>query len=177
MRLFIAINFNSGVKANLSEIIDRLKTSSITGRYTLRENLHLTLVFLGEVESGNVPAVQAAMERVRSGPFQLSLGGLGCFKRRGGDIYWIGIDSDKQLQEIYRQLWDRLTDSGFVLENRPFKPHLTIGRQVDIRPDFDPEEFNARTPPMKTDVNKIALMKSEHIQGKLVYTEIYAVEL
>ncbi len=177
MRLFIAINFNDGIKDSLIAAIARLKSGSNSGRFTRRENLHLTLIFLGEVGEKNIPLIRSAMGGICSGPFLLSLGGLGRFKRRGGDLYWLGIDDNKQLNDVYLQLWDRLTDSGFVLENRPFKPHLTIGRQVDIRPDFDPEEFNARTPPMKTDVNKIALMKSEHIQGKLVYTEIYAVEL
>lgn len=177
MRLFIAINFNEVIKDHLTDAVTWLKTNSTSGKFTRRENLHITLVFLGEVDESRLPLINAAMNEIQSRPFQLAFDGGGSFKRRGGDIYWIGIDDQGCLHKIYQQLEEKLTRSGFDLEKRPFKPHLTIGRQVIVPADFDQKYFSQMIPPVKTDVNRISLMKSERIQGQLVYTEIHAADL
>lgn len=177
MRLFIAVNLNDEIKDHLTKFISQLKANSIKGNFTRRENLHITLVFLGEVPKENISLVKQAMEEIQSAPFQLSLSGLGSFDRRGDHLYWIGIEGCKSLNDIYQQLREKLTSSGFVLENRPFNPHLTIGRQVVTRPDFDRAKLTQILPPMKMKISKISLMKSERIEGKLTYTEIHTVNI
>ncbi len=175
MRLFIAINLNDEIKDHLTKIISQLKANSSRGNFTRRENLHITLVFLGEVAKENLSLIQQAMEEIHADSFQLSLSGLGSFGRREGHLYWVGIESSNRLNDIYQQLREKLTRSGFVVEDRPFKPHLTIGRQVVIRSDFDKAKLLQLLPPMKMEIGKISLMKSERIEGKLTYTEIYTV--
>ena len=64
----------------------------------------------------------------------------------------------------------RLERTSFPVEKRPFKPHLTLGRQVVLQ--GRPEEF----PPVKMEVDRISLMKSERLAGTLTYTEVYAKE-
>ena len=177
MRLFIAINFSKEIKDILSLTIARLKDQSPKGSFTLRENLHLTLVFLGEVDPAKVALITKAMLELRADTFELSLQGLGNFRRNEGDIYWIGIEKNAMIDEIYLQLFRNLSQVGFELENRPFKPHLTIGRRVIINPDFDKREFDRSTPVMKMNIDRISLMKSERINGKLTYTEIFTREL
>ena len=98
MRLFMAINFNEEIKASLNEIINRLKEQAIQGNFTLVENLHLTLVFLGEVVPAKVNNIKQLMDKVNIAPFVLTIRDhLGHFKRDGGDIYWLGIDRNNRL--------------------------------------------------------------------------------
>jgi len=177
VRLFIAINFNEVIKDHLTDAVAWLKSNSTSGKFTRRENLHITLVFLGEVDEHRLPLIHEAMNGICCRPFQLAFDGGGSFKRRGGDIYWIGIEDQGYLHQIYQQLGEKLARSGFDQEKRPFKPHLTIGRQVIVPAEFDQNKFSQIIPPVKTDVNRISLMKSERIQGQLVYTEIYAADL
>ncbi|HNX29306.1 MAG TPA: RNA 2',3'-cyclic phosphodiesterase [Syntrophomonadaceae bacterium] len=174
MRLFIAIDLNEEIKDNLIRIILQLKNKSLRGSYTRRENLHITLVFLGEVEKSKINLIEQAMNEVKAVSFKMSLRGFGCFRRKEGDIYWIGINQNEKLNDIYQQLHMQLTRAGFVLENRPFKPHLTVGRRIVTGPSFDANAFDQLIPPMNMDISKISLMKSEQIDGKLTYTEIYA---
>lgn len=75
MRLFIAVNFDEKTKASLMGAVQKLKESSSAGNFTRPENLHLTLVFIGETK--DAAAVKEAMEQVRGLPFALRIKGLG----------------------------------------------------------------------------------------------------
>jgi RNA 2',3'-cyclic 3'-phosphodiesterase len=171
MRLFIAIQFTEEIKNQLCSSIERLKKDAVQGNFTLRENLHLTLVFIGETEK--VKEVERAMDAVQMEPFLLNIGGFGKFNRDGGDIYWIGIEKDEKLLSIYKQLLSALTKAGFRLESREYNPHLTLGREVILKDGFDRSAFENAVPKMNMKVEKISLMKSERVNGKLTYTEIY----
>ena len=177
MRLFIAINFNKEIKNRLYKNIKRLKESATQGNFTRPENLHLTLVFLGEVDPDKVGRIKQAMDKVIAEPFALTISNLGRFERREGDIYWLGIEKSTTLLSIYNQLSKNLIQAGFPLEKREYKPHLTLGRRVILKQQFNKAEFDQNMQSMNIKVDKISLMKSERIKGKLTYTEIYAKKL
>ncbi len=174
MRLFIAVNFNENIKNMLSDIIRKLRPHTRQGSYTLTENLHLTLVFLGEVEPDRIDKVTRAMKEMIGTSFELKLGGLGHFRRDGGDIYWIGVENNEILQDMQSQLAKLLIRAGFSIEERKFKPHLTIGRRIIFNNSFNEKEFSRTLPEMSMEVNHISLMKSERINGRLTYTEIFS---
>lgn len=173
MRLFIAVNFNEPIKQTLTMVINELKCQTMKGNFTRRENLHLTLVFIGEVSEEKVGDIKAAMNRVKAGSFELNLKGIGKFKRRGGDIYWIGVEKDSMLMSINRQLTEQLNQLGFNIETREFAPHLTLGREVVVKETFNASALAENMPSLAMEVSKISLMKSERINGKLTYTEIF----
>ena len=174
MRLFIAVNFNESIKINLSDIMERLKPYAVQGNFTPTENLHLTLVFLGEVEPDRVDKITMAMEEVVTKSFLLKFSGFGHFRRDGGDIYWIGVEKNETLQDMQSQLTKLLIRAGFSIEERKFKPHLTIGRRIIFNNSFNEKEFSRTLPEMSMEVNHISLMKSERINGRLTYTEIFS---
>ncbi len=175
MRLFVAFQFSPPIKDELAEIVRKIQRYAVQGRFTRRENFHLTVVFIGE--TSDVDAVKRALDRVEAEKFTLQINGLGKFRREGGDILWLGIDKNPALTNIHRQVYDNLVREGFKLEKRAFKPHLTLGRQVILVRDFKPEEFWQELRPLSQEMRKISLMKSERINGQLIYTEIYAKEL
>lgn len=172
MRLFLAVNFQEEIKNNIMETIQGLKAYASQGNFTLRENLHLTLVFLGEIAPDRVESIRQVMNKVQREKFELSLSGLGYFPRNGGNIYWLGVDKNKPLAELQKELQQGLIQAGFSLETREFKPHLTLCREVKMRKEFDQSNFSANLQTLSQQVEKISLMKSERIRGKLTYTEI-----
>lgn len=175
MRLFIAINFNENIIDSLCQSVDRLKEAAVKGNFTRRENLHLTLVFIGETDK--VEAVKSAMDKIHGMPFELTIGGADRFKRHGGDIYWVGVKENNALTDIYGELCRELIKENFTIETRPYKPHLTLGREVVLSPTFDEKEFGRSIPSLTMKVDSLSLMKSERIKGKLTYTEIYQKQL
>lgn len=174
MRLFIAINFSPETKEKLLATQSLLKIHTQRGSFTHPENLHLTLVFLGEVPDARVRALRQIMDSVTSAPFELNMNGIGRFKRDGGDIWWVGVELCESLQTLYDQLYEGVTQNGFAVEKRKYTPHLTLAREVNLQPDADPAQLSAHAAAFTEHVNKISLMKSERICGKLTYTEIHS---
>jgi 2'-5' RNA ligase len=177
MRLFIAINLTEEIKDFLTAAIGELKEQASGGNFTHRENLHLTLVFLGEVGGDRLPSIKSAMDRVHGGPFCLSFSGFGRFERRGGDIHWAGVEKNETLFSIQQQLEEELRKEGFSLENREYSPHLTLGREVRLA-DWTGGVFKTtQNGKHEMAAARISLMKSERINGKLVYSEIFGKDL
>ncbi len=168
MRLFIAIPFAEETKEKLLGIQTRLRQAARGGSFTHPEHLHLTLVFLGEVPEARVPAIQAAMASVPAETFPLRLEGVGRF----GDTWWVGIRANPALIDLQHELTQTLRAEGFVLESRPYKPHLTLARRVALPPGFQTAELGAFEP-FEAAVPTIHLMLSAQVQGRLTYTALY----
>ena len=179
MRLFIAINFNDIVKTQLDQLTTKIKKNTRTGTFTRKENFHLTLVFLGEVEKPDrvMEAMNKTMEEITRERFSLSIENIGRFSRKEGDLYWVGIQRNQRLNEIQKVLTKHLKLEGFVLEEREFKPHLTLGRKISFHSEEEKKKLLEQLEPIakiETSVDRISLMKSERIKEKLVYTELYS---
>jgi len=166
LRLFIAINFNNETRDRLIALQNTLRTRSKRGNFTLPENLHITLSFLGDSDMGQAAAAKAVIDSLHFNPFAISIENLGCFKRDRGDLWLAGVDGNKSLLDLQRRLTDSLADVGFEPEKRKYSPHITLARQVIT--DAVPWPIE----PFGEAVSKIHLMKSERINGKSVYTSI-----
>lgn len=179
MRLFTAVILDDEIRDSLCEVMDRLRSLTDKGNFTLRENLHLTLNFIGETDKAGLveQAMKRAVEVLDAKAFDLKFSGFGRFRRREGDICWIGAESEEHLLKLQKELKNQLINAGFVLEDQKYTPHLTLARMVKINNRFDEREFEASIPRLTQHVRKISLMKSERIKGKLTYTEIYHVNL
>jgi 2'-5' RNA ligase len=96
------------------------------------ENFHLTLKFLGGIDTGRVPDVDKALADAVAGrsPFQLTLRGLGAFPSVGRPrIIWAGIaDGAAELAAVAARVDHALVPLGFPAEERPFSAHVTLGR-------------------------------------------------
>lgn len=179
MRLFIAILLDEDIKNSVYDIIGNFK-SIAAGSFTHRDNLHLTVNFIGETKRLEEvkQAMHQAVDRTKTGSFRLSIGGFGRFRRREGDICWIGVEREDSLWRLQKELVKELKEAGFFdIDDGEYKPHLTLGRRVKPRDNFMTGDFEATIRPMQMEAKKISLMKSERIQGKLVYTEIYHIKL
>lgn len=163
MRLFIAINFDEQIKKHLADTQKRLREYTVKGNFTDQENLHLTLIFIGEVYGPAVDAVKKAMDAVTVPAFKLQLNGVGKFKRDRGDIWWMGISKSNGLNQVHSQLCGGLSLRGAGFDSRPYSPHLTLAREVTLDKSFDRALFSRKTPAINVPVQKISLMKLERL--------------
>jgi 2'-5' RNA ligase len=180
MRLFTAITFHEDIKSDIYKTIGRLKALSKGGSFTTKDNLHLTMNFIGETNrlQDVLQVMDQISENIKPHCFTLTVNGLGKFNRREGDIYWLGVEENQILWRLQRELVKGLKDVGFFdLDDRVYKPHLTLGRRVKLKDGFQPKEFEMGIEPLQIEVTKISLMKSERLEGKLVYTELYHIPL
>jgi 2'-5' RNA ligase len=118
MRLFVAINFSADTKNKLITLRDELRAHSERGKFSPPENLHLTLVFLGECDGERTAAAKAVTDGVSFEPFDLTVERVGRFKRDGGDVWWAGVREEKALLDLQRDLTDRLIDIELMKSER-----------------------------------------------------------
>lgn len=169
MRLFVAINFPQETVELLYDKVISLERQAVSLTPSRRENLHLTLAFIGETE--RVDEAVGALSSIDFEPFEITVSNLGTFPRDTGDIYWAGVERSggfKRLESLAKEVCSRLDGAGFEIEKRKFSPHVTLARQVVLR-----EKPQLEIPPHRVQVKRISLMSSRRIQGRLTYTEIY----
>ena len=172
MRLFIAVNFEEPVKDQIFGIIREVEKYALKGRFAKKEHMHLTLEFLGEIPQEKISSIISAMNCMA---YRLLLwNSLGYFRRRGGDICWLGVKENKKLMEMQSRLHKTLLDKGFLLQDREYRPHITIGREVKLKESFNSLRLEKDICSIIIHVNSIELMKSERINGRLVHQRIFS---
>jgi 2'-5' RNA ligase len=166
MRLFVAINFNDDTRSRLLSLRDELRSKSQSGNFSLPENLHLTLAFIGEVSPKKIDKIKAVLDTVDFAPFEATIERLGTFSR--GTLWWAGLREVKSLMNLQHEIEHKLALCGFEMDGRKYSPHITLGREVVTN------EKPWRIESFGEVVTSIDLMKSERIGGKLTYTAIYS---
>ncbi len=160
MRLFVAIPLPDEMKTSLVGLMHALKKAGVKGNYVPVQNLHLTLAFIGEVESA--ATVKDALRSVSFKPFRLSLTELGSFS----DLLWVGVKGNQGLSAAAKAVRDALDAAGIAYDRKKFTPHITLVRKAAGRWQ------QAAVPKGDGMVQQIFLMKSEQRNGKQVYTQI-----
>lgn len=187
-RTFIAVELNDDVRGALQRRIARLQRQLPDVRLADPASLHLTLVFLGELEDDQLSTViDATLDAARTArPFSLSLGELGTFgSRRAPRVIWTGVTGEiAPLLALQQRLASGLEAQGFAREERPFSPHLTLARlKQPLAPDIAGQIEALQQAPIPHGeratfpVDEIAIMKSELLRSGARYTQLRACPL
>ncbi len=132
MRTFIAIPIPESCLEMLAQMQRQLQAPKAEVRWIKIPSIHLTLKFLGEVDPAAIPAMVESLgvisEQTRQ--FGIRLSGLGTFPNDTNPrIIWCGIRGDTDvLTRLQAEVETVCADFGFPPEDRPFRPHLTLGR-------------------------------------------------
>lgn len=183
MRAFVAIELSDDTKRALAALIQSLRNRRMDGLRLVRpEGIHLTLKFLGNIESSRVPRIAAALAAAsaRHAPFRLTLTAPGFFPSADrARVLWVGVGGElRPLIDLQRDVDQTLAALGFAAEKRPFNPHLTIARmrdgaaRADRRRAADALAAYPLPPGIAVSANAVSLMQSELRPGGAVYTRI-----
>jgi RNA 2',3'-cyclic 3'-phosphodiesterase len=175
IRSFIAIEFDQYIKEYLWNQLQLIKEYTSKGNFTSQDNFHLTLNFLGEITPTQIEKVKDAITSVAINlqPFILKFHGLGQFSRGNKHILWVGINKSTELEATFSSLKNALDSYGFLLEKRGLTPHVTLGREVVLKVDFEQIFQKFAIEPKEIYIDKISLMESARIEGRLKYIPIY----
>jgi 2'-5' RNA ligase len=133
IRAFIAIELSPEIIHRLDQVTQELKGKlvNVPVRWVPAENIHLTLKFLGDVSISNLEMLTKILGSVVSThhSFEISAGGMGAFpKIHQPRVIWIGLEVPPELLAIQHNLELETARLGYAREERPFSPHLTLGR-------------------------------------------------
>jgi 2'-5' RNA ligase len=124
MRLFVAFALPDTVTASLALI-----QAGVPGaRWQTREQMHLTLRFIGEVDGRDAASIDDALSLLSAPPLTLQLKGVGEFGGKRPHALWAGIAANEALFHFQRKIETALQRIGLEAEPRKFTPHVTLAR-------------------------------------------------
>jgi 2'-5' RNA ligase len=178
IRTFIAINIEEEIKEILSKEIEKLINPKDKIKWVLKQSLHLTLKFLGNITSSKIEEVYQKIKPIvqKESPFRISLKSLGIFPNfKKPQIVWIKVNEGREkIIELAKEIDVSLEEIGFLKEKREYIPHLTIGR---IKKLNNKEEFLKRIDKLDiqeytTIAKSVDIMKSNLTPKGAIYTPI-----
>jgi len=124
IRLFVALALPDKVAESLLAI-----QSGVPGaRWMTREQLHLTMRFIGEVDERDANAIDDALASISTSRFMLELKSVGEFGGRNPRALWAGVSGDGALVHLQRKIESAMQRLGLPAEERKFTPHVTLAR-------------------------------------------------
>jgi RNA 2',3'-cyclic 3'-phosphodiesterase len=188
LRSFIAVEIpveiQSAIAQSIAPLIKTLPKPLI--RWVDPQNVHLTLKFLGDVSSANLVRLAEAIkvEAASHEIFSMSVGGIGAFPTHGrARVIWIGLDAPPALAALQRGVDAVAAQLGYPTEERPFSPHLTIGRVAQNASAPDSQRIHAALDATKVGilgtvrVQAVHIFKSDLQPGGSVYTLLYSLSM
>ena len=164
MRLFIAINFDENMTDALIEMQDDLMRCGVNGNFTREENLHMTLVFIGE--SDEPEKIEEIMRDVTLRSFTIKVSGMRRFK----DMIFANVEDNPDLNDYVKRLRHALSDNDIDFDKKKFMSHITLVRRASGAKNIPMQSIESVSEKMR--VNVISLMKSEQGKHGMIYTEI-----
>jgi 2'-5' RNA ligase len=166
IRSFIAIELSPPIQAELGRVIRLISPATKVVRWVPSQNIHLTFKFLGDIELSGISGLQDALKKecLRHSAFEIRVGTLGAFPNpRRPRVIWVGVQAPPELGSLQKEIDSALLPLGYPTEDRPFSPHLTLGR---VSQHATPE-----------DVNKLSSLISRTVVGELGTCMVEAVHL
>jgi len=188
IRAFIAIDLSPEIRNQLDELLQnyRAQLPNIPIRWVAAQNIHLTLKFLGDVSVSNLSLLTEMIQKEISShhQFDISVGGSGAFPNlRQPRVVWVGVEAPPELTMIQNGIEVTTARLGYLLEERPFSPHLTLGRVSRNASSQDVKAISKALESTRvgflgaTCVEKVHLYRSDLQPTGAVYTQIFSSSL
>ncbi|PQO43876.1 RNA 2',3'-cyclic phosphodiesterase [Blastopirellula marina] len=179
MRYFIAIPLPDDARERL---LDARPVFVDGMRLIERQELHLTLHFLGELTALSRQTVCSALEEVTMSSFAIAIRGVGTFPPDGPpNVLWSGVEGGSELPVLHHAVGKALEDAiGFQIERRPYTPHITLARFNGPAPPTFVEEYLSQNRGLNIQgipIRRFALYSSKFVDGVPWYEEEAVFEL
>lgn len=134
LRLFIAVDIDKEGLAKIKSFQDRMRAEKTEVRWTRPDTWHVTLKFLGETDSAKVKEIEKICNEIRisHAPIPLEINGVSGFPgAKAPRVLFVNLKESEELKRLAWEIESGVEKLGFQKENRPFHPHVTIGRIKD----------------------------------------------
>lgn len=166
MRLFISVNLSDEIQDAITDVQDAMMDAGIWGNYTMPENMHITLAFIGDFDDPD--RVLDVLDSISFTPFEIKLKGIGSFR----DLWYVGLEDSLPLQSVVRKIRRALANARIPFDRKRFMPHITIVRQAEGEAEGVAEAELEKLESLSMTVDYISLMKSERGKHGMIYTEL-----
>ncbi len=188
IRTFIALDFPLSILDSIEQQTKRLRQTlgNDVIRWVLTHNLHLTLKFLGNVPVSHLEFLKQMLAQATDSitQFDLQIGGVGSFPNSNRPrVLWVGIHAPAALSNLQKAIEEGAKRLGYEKEERPFSPHLTLGR---VRQGLDGKDLQKISNALSSiqlgkigiaRVDSVHIYKSDLNSEGSVYTKLFSTPL
>lgn len=133
VRAFVSISIPDDLKQGIGSLLERLKRADLFSiRWVKADTVHVTLKFLGDVETGRLEPILKSLKGALAGvePFSMQVRGMGVFPNPSFPrVIWLGLtDNLDRMRDLVGRVNRALQEFGFERDEQGFQPHLTLGR-------------------------------------------------
>ena len=173
MRYFVAVDIPDSIATSL---VSYQPDSGSKIRLVKPNQMHITLHYIGQAEVETVSKISSSLEKVQAKSFTISLNGVGTFSTYNkSKILWAGVSNLDGLRDLYLAVGEALSEIGIQLEQRKYKPHITLARlgkgvPSDVTQDFMTKGSSLDYQDIK--ISEYILYKSSQVNGVSHYEPI-----
>ncbi|MEG1528468.1 MAG: RNA 2',3'-cyclic phosphodiesterase [Clostridia bacterium] len=177
MRLFIALKLPEQTVNNLVKMQDQLAPYKSKGNFIPRQNLHITIKFLGEIYADKLYSLYSLLDSVKDYlATTLSIQQVSTLK--GANIVIAKLKCDQNLLTLERYLTNKLEELQFTIEHRSYNPHITLIRQYAFELPFSEVVKNITIYNKPFVADELTLYSTQfNASGLVAYNPIYSVKL
>ena len=179
MRMFLAIELEEAWKEQLSLLQQEVGKRCQGGHFTEKNNLHLTVKFIGEVKRDELGALVAATAEAGGATraFSMEIARLGYFSRGKRAILWAGIGANPALVRLHQNVERAMQKQGFARDRAKYTPHITLGRELAFLAPFEQMQKEAAIDIAPMAVTRLSLMESRREGPRLIYRPVFVQNL
>lgn len=174
MRTFIALEPPEGFVEDVAAMA-RMLSAAVEGRFVPRQNYHVTLAFLGDIEEAQAREAMDAIDEAcaEAAAVPMCPDGLGKFGRASDATLWMGLTPDPELTGLADRMREALRSRGIGFDDKPFLPHITLARRAKLPKGALPELAF----PLPCNAARVTLFKSTLSRDGAQYKPLYEIEL
>lgn len=162
MRVFIGIDVEQ-IKENLAALSSNLEQSFSRLNKVDKDNYHMTLAFIGEIEDPSV--LYNDLAKIKVAPLMLLTNNIGIYEKKNGDIYYVDVINNNHLSDLQNQVAE-VIEKHVSFERQIFRPHITLFRKAILGTDQDlPRQSFGET----FNVSQFHVYQSHQVNHKLTY--------
>ncbi|NMB13760.1 MAG: RNA 2',3'-cyclic phosphodiesterase [Gallicola sp.] len=169
MRLFIAVELSQDTKNKLHRLQKNLKGYINSGNFIPKNNLHLTLKFLGDcTKEEKNKIIETLSVQTFARPFTMDIVKIGTFSNRKAKILWAGVEKNPALVKLVSDIEQSLSELSFKKEQREYKAHITLARKIIWK-----EKIKKEIETISEPVSSFVLYESLFTKSGVQYKEIF----
>lgn len=169
MRLFIALELKDDIKDKISAYQSELKTKGVRGNFSRRENLHITLAFIGECGKETMKEIQSALSQLDESAFDIVFSGFDFFS----GVLYLDVERNENFDSLALKVRKALDEKNIDYDRKKAKAHVTVLRKPEIPDGLNLKEYGRKIRFEAKNVNSVVLYESTRINGILQYIKKY----
>jgi 2''-5'' RNA ligase len=173
MRVFAAVPVPGPIREQLQLWAEEVRGKTAFRKWVHPLDYHITLQFLGEVGEAKLVELRAALQTVQAAPFTLRLHGAGLFgPLKAPRVLWAAVAGQKEeLVSLHGKVLQATQPLGFVPEDRPYAPHITLARTGETGGVFDRAALSTAPSGAQWTADRFVLMRT-HMHASPMYEKL-----